>query len=69
MPRSYKRPTNAAIASYAATYHKMGPSCGYHTSMTYGQLPSWASLGSNGSSRLASGPASAVHYSASEPAP
>lgn len=36
---AYKRPTAAAIAHYAADYHDNGPSCGHHTSMSYGVMP------------------------------
>lgn len=36
---AYKRPSNRAIASYAATYREMGASCGHHTSMTYAVMP------------------------------
>ena len=35
----YTRPTAAQINAYAAQYRELGPSCGHHTSMTYGQLP------------------------------
>lgn len=35
----YDSPTDAAIEAYAAQYRELGPSCGHHTSMTGGIMP------------------------------